>query len=45
MIGGYATYASIKAVTSLRLDAEQEYEGADLTIHKISASPERESSW
>ena len=45
VIGGYATYASIKAVTSLRLDAEQEYEGADLTIHKISASPERESSW
>ena len=45
VIGGYATYAIIKAVTSLRLDAEQEYEGADLTIHKISSTPERESSW
>ena len=45
VIGGYATYAAIKAVTPLRLDAEQEYEGADLTIHKISATPERESSW
>jgi ammonium transporter, Amt family len=45
VIGGYATYAIIKAVTSLRLDTEEEYEGADLTIHKISATPERESSW
>ena len=45
VIGGYLTYAMIKAVTSLRLDTEQEYEGADLTIHKISATPERESSW
>ena len=45
VIGGYLTYAIIKAVTSLRLDTEQEYEGADLTIHKISATPERESSW
>ena len=45
VIGGYLTYATIKAVTSLRLDTEQEYEGADLTIHKISATPERESSW
>ena len=45
VIGGYATYAAIKAVTPLRLDEEQEYEGADLTIHKISATPERESSW
>ncbi len=45
VIGGYLTYKIIKSVTSLRLDAEQEYEGADLTIHKISATPERESSW
>ena len=45
VVGGYLTYAIIKSVTSLRLDAEQEYEGADLTIHKISATPERESGW
>jgi Amt family ammonium transporter len=24
---------------------EEEYEGADLTVHKISAAPEREASW
>ncbi len=45
VVGGYITYAAIKAMTPLRLDAEQEYNGADLTIHKISATPERESSW
>jgi Amt family ammonium transporter len=27
----------------LRLDPEQEYDGADLSIHKISATPEREN--
>ena len=45
VVGGYITYAIIKAMTGLRLDAEEEYNGADLTIHKISATPERESSW
>ncbi len=45
VVGGYLTYALIKAVMGLRLDAEEEYNGADLTIHKISATPERESSW
>ena len=45
VVGGYITYAAIKAITPLRLDAEEEYNGADLTIHKISATPERESSW
>ena len=45
VVGGYITYAIIKAMTGLRLDAEEEYNGADLTIHKISATPERDSSW
>ena len=45
VVGGYLTYALIKAMMGLRLDAEEEYNGADLTIHKISATPERESSW
>ena len=30
----------IKAVMGLRLDQEQEYQGADLSIHHISATPE-----
>ena len=30
---------------SLRLTPEEEYEGADLSIHKIGATPDREASW
>ena len=37
--------ARIKAVTPLRLTPEEEFEGADLSIHKIGATPEREASW
>jgi Amt family ammonium transporter len=29
----------------LRLDAEEEFNGADLTVHRITATPEREPSW
>jgi Amt family ammonium transporter len=43
--GGAIVYGALKAFVGLRLDAEQEFNGADLSIHKISATPERESSW
>ena len=43
--GGLAVYGAIRAVTSLRLTPEEEYEGADLSIHRIGATPEREASW
>jgi Amt family ammonium transporter len=29
----------------LRMSQEEEFDGADLSIHKINASPERELSW
>jgi Amt family ammonium transporter len=29
----------------LRLSAEEEYDGADLTIHRIGATPDREVIW
>jgi Amt family ammonium transporter len=29
----------------IRMSAEDEFEGADLTIHKISATPDRETNW
>ncbi|HEV6967206.1 ammonium transporter [Roseateles sp.] len=45
LAGGFAVYGAIKAVVGLRLDAEQEFEGADLSIHKIGATPDREVSW
>ncbi|MDB5807174.1 MAG: Rh-like protein/ammonium transporter [Betaproteobacteria bacterium] len=45
MGGGFVVYAGLKALMGLRLDAEEEFDGADLAIHKISATPERESNW
>jgi Amt family ammonium transporter len=44
-IGGFLVYGVLKRTVGIRLDQEQEYEGADLSIHKITATPERESSW
>jgi Amt family ammonium transporter len=43
--GGAIVYGALKAFVGLRLDAEDEFNGADLAIHRISASPDRESSW
>ncbi|MEW5770470.1 MAG: ammonium transporter [Pseudomonadota bacterium] len=43
--GGALVYGVLKLAFGLRLDAEEEFNGADLTIHKISASPERETNW
>lgn len=44
VVGGGIIYFGLKAVTSLRLDQEAEFEGADLSIHRISATPERQTS-
>ncbi|MDD4929783.1 MAG: ammonium transporter [Gallionella sp.] len=43
--GGYLVYGLLKKAVGIRLDAEDEFNGADLSIHKISATPERESGW
>jgi ammonium transporter, Amt family len=45
LVGGVVVYGGLKALVGIRLDAEAEFEGADLSIHKISATPERESSF
>ncbi|MEO0318881.1 MAG: hypothetical protein RL404_2558 [Pseudomonadota bacterium] len=45
VVGGLLVYGVLKRTVGIRLDQEQEYEGADLSIHKITATPERESSW
>ena len=45
LAGGLVVYGSIKLLFGLRLDAEEEFNGADLSIHKISASPEKEAGW
>ncbi|MEW5782655.1 MAG: ammonium transporter [Pseudomonadota bacterium] len=43
--GGLLVYGGLKAAVGIRLDAEEEFEGADLTIHKVSASAERDTLW
>ncbi|QYD70440.1 ammonium transporter [Paraburkholderia edwinii] len=41
--GGAIVYGAIRATVGLRLDQEEEFNGADLTIHRISSTPERET--
>ena len=43
--GGWIVYGLLKKTVGIRLDPEQEFEGADLAIHKISSTAERETSW
>ncbi|AFL73194.1 ammonium transporter [Thiocystis violascens] len=38
--GGFAIYGLIKLAVGVRLTEEQEYLGADLSIHKITAQPD-----
>lgn len=45
LVGGFVVYGVIKKLVGIRLDQEEEFNGADLSIHKISATPERESGW
>ena len=42
LAGGFAIYGALRASVGIRLDAEEEFEGADLSIHRITATPERE---
>ena len=44
-LGGVVVYGILKATLGLRLSQEEEFDGADLSIHKISATPEREATW
>ena len=42
LAGGAIVYGGLKAVMGLRLDQEDEYNGADISIHRISATPEKQ---
>jgi Amt family ammonium transporter len=44
-LGSLLVYGVLKATLGLRLDQEEEYQGADLSIHKITSTPEREPNW
>ena len=45
VIGSFIVYGTLKKLFGLRLDAEEEFNGADLSIHKISSTAERETLW
>lgn len=39
-IAGFAVYGVLKATMGIRLSEEEEFQGADLSIHQIGATPE-----
>ena len=39
LLGGFVVYGLLKKVVGIRMDVEDEYMGADLAIHKITATP------
>ena len=45
LIGGFVVYGALKAVLGIRMSQEEEYEGADLSVHRISSTPDREPNW
>ncbi len=42
LIAGFVVYGGLKAVMGIRLDEDEEFRGADLSIHNISAYPEED---
>lgn len=45
LVGGFIVYGALKAVVGIRLDREQEFNGSDLSIHKIGATSDNDSGW
>ncbi|MDH4395221.1 MAG: ammonium transporter [Limnobacter sp.] len=44
-VSGLVVYGVLKATLGIRLDEEEEFNGADLTVHKVSATAEQKTSW
>ncbi len=42
LVGGLVIYGALKKWVGIRMSEEEEYEGADLSIHKTSANPEED---
>jgi ammonium transporter, Amt family len=40
LVGGFVVYGGLKKLVGIRLSQEEEFDGADLTIHKINATAE-----
>ncbi|MCC6197157.1 MAG: ammonium transporter [Burkholderiales bacterium] len=45
VVGATIVYGALKATVGLRLEAEEEFNGADLSIHKIGSTSDRETAW
>ncbi|MFM2112983.1 MAG: Ammonia channel precursor [Pseudomonadota bacterium] len=45
LVGGIVVYGVLKATLGLRLSQEEEFNGADVSLHRVSATPEREANW
>jgi Amt family ammonium transporter len=45
LVGGIVVYGGLKAALGIRMSQEEEYEGADLSVHRISSTPDREPNW
>ncbi len=45
LVSGFLVYGVLNKALGLRLSQEEEFEGADLSIHRIKATPEHEASW
>jgi Amt family ammonium transporter len=45
LLSGFVVYGLLKVILGLRMSQEEEYDGADLSIHRISSTPDRESNW
>jgi len=45
LTGGFVVYGLLKVVLGIRMSHEEEYDGADLSIHRISSTPDREPNW
>ena len=43
LVAGLGIYGALRSLVGLRLTEEEEFRGADLTIHHISATPEDEA--
>ena len=45
LVGGFVVYGALKVAIGIRMAQEEEFEGADISVHRISSTPDREPNW
>ena len=45
LVAGWVLYRLLKATMGLRMSQEEEFDGADVSIHRIGSTPDREVNW